>query len=118
MAESEFLRVIRVWASLAWADGFIAEAEAAAIKKIIELAELSDDEKSAALGYLDEQVELDTAGLEGLGTPAREGIYRAAVRLAKVDLDVAADELAVLERLRGALGIEADRARSIEAEAG
>ena len=38
-----------------------------------------------AAGYLENQVELDTATLAALGKEAREGIYRAAVRLSAID---------------------------------
>jgi tellurite resistance protein len=113
--ESQHLRVIRVWAALAWADGVIAKSEAAAMKRLVEGAnELSDDEKKTALGFLENKVELDTAGLEGLGWDAKEGIYRAALRLAGIDQHVDATELALLEKLRGALGISEKRAKEIQ----
>lgn len=113
---SEHLRVIRVWAALAWADGVIASAEAAALKKVIELAELDEAAQAEALALLEEPVELAAEGLDELGLTAREGIYKAAVRLANVDLDLATEELALLERLRSALDIAQDRALELEAE--
>ena len=35
MAESQFLSVIRVWASMAWADGVIHDAEAQALRRLM-----------------------------------------------------------------------------------
>lgn len=110
---SQYLSVIRIWAATAWADGVIADAEAAAMRRLIESADLTDDERSTALGWLDEKVELDTAELGELSDEARQGVYRAALRLAAVDLDVDAAERTFLDRLRDALGIDADTARSI-----
>lgn len=112
----DLMRVIRVWAAMAWADGVIASAESAAIKKVIELANLSDEQAKLALGWLESQVDLDTAGLEDLSQAAREGIYRAAIRLVNVDLDVATEELTMLERLRQALDIDATRAAELDKE--
>lgn len=114
MAETPFLSVIRVWAALAWADGVVQPAEAAAMRRLIDAAELTDDERAIAQTFLAEKVELDTASVAGLGDDARRGIYRAACRLAAVDRDVAAVERSFLVRLRDGLGIGADEAREIE----
>ena len=107
---------VRTWAALAWADGVIAAAESVAIKRVIELAEFSEEDAATAHAYLDTKVELDTEGLEELSSSSREGIYKAAVRLAHVDLDLATEELTLLERLRQALDIESARARELEVE--
>lgn len=112
----DLMRVIRVWAAMAWADGVIASAESAAIKKVVELADLDEAQAATALGWLEEKVELSTEGLEDLQPSAKEGIYKAAIRLANVDLDVAAEELTLLERLRQALDIDQARATELEAE--
>lgn len=114
--QSEFLRVIRVWGALAWADGVIAAAEAQAMKKVVELADLAEEERAQAMAFLEEPVELSTEGLEDLSESAREGIYKAAVRLANVDLDLASEELTLLERLRDGLSLDAARARALEDE--
>lgn len=114
MSESQHLSVIRVWAALAWADGVMVQAEAVAMRRLIEVADLSDDERDTALGWLDTRVELDTGNLATLGEQARHGIYRAAVRLASVDLDVADEERAFLVRLRRGLDISDDAAAEIE----
>ena len=115
MAESQFLSVIRVWAALAWADDKIADAEADAMKRLISSAELTDDERTTAMGWLDEKVDLDTANIKGLKDEARRGIYRAAARLAAVDLDIADAERTFLTRLREGLEISEDDAKEIEA---
>jgi uncharacterized membrane protein YebE (DUF533 family) len=112
----DLMRVIRVWAAMAWADGVIASAESAAIKKVVELADLDEEQAGTALGWLEERVELSTEGLEDLQPSAKEGIYKAAIRLANVDLDVATEELTLLERLRQALDIDSERASELEAE--
>jgi uncharacterized membrane protein YebE (DUF533 family) len=115
MAESQFLSVIRVWAALAWADGVIADAEAAAMKRLIKSAELTDDERKIALGWLEQKVDLETANITDLAAEARRGIYRAAARLAAVDLDIADTERAFLDRLRDGLDIGSEAAAEIEA---
>jgi uncharacterized membrane protein YebE (DUF533 family) len=111
---TDYLSVIRIWAATAWADGVIAEAEAAAMKRLIEAADLDASERETALGWLDAPVELDGIDLEGLSDEARSGIYRAAARLAAVDLDVAESERAFLGRLREALALDEATAREIE----
>ena len=113
--ESQHLSVIRVWAALAWADGVIAKPEAIAMKRLIDgSAELSDEERRAAHGFLETKVSLETAHVAGLSTEAKEGIYRAAYRLAGIDLHVDETELAFLETLREGLGISAARAQQIK----
>ncbi|HTM22940.1 MAG TPA: hypothetical protein VL172_20600 [Kofleriaceae bacterium] len=114
MAESQYLSVIRIWAALAWADGVIAESEAAAMRRLIESADLTDPERSTALGWLEEKVDLDTGSMASLSEEARHGIYRAAARLAAVDLEVAEEELDFLGRLREGLGIDEDTALDLE----
>jgi len=112
--ESQYLAVIRVWAALAWADGVIQDSERAAITKLISVADLSDAERVTAAELLESKVELATDSISGLSAPAREGIYRAASRMAMVDLDMAAEETAMLRRLRDGLGISAETAKELE----
>jgi len=115
MEESQFLSVIRIWAALAWADGVMQPSEAAAMRRLIDAAELSDADRAQALSFLDQKVELDTSNVADLGEDARRGIYRAACRLAAVDRTVAEDERAFLVRLRDGLAISAQVAQEIEA---
>jgi uncharacterized membrane protein YebE (DUF533 family) len=114
MAETQFVSVIRIWAALAWADGVMQPAEAVAMRRLIDAAQLSDEDRATAHGFLTVKVDLDTHNLDGLGDEARRGIYRAACRLAAVDRDVADTERAFLDRLRDGLGITLDVAREIE----
>lgn len=113
-SESQYLAVIRVWAALAWADGVIQESERIAIMKLISVAQLTDEERDTAKALLDSKVELETGPISGLSKPAREGIYRAALRLAMVDLDLADEEADMLARLRSGLEIAEDEAKQIQ----
>lgn len=114
--ESQYLSVIRVWAAMAWADGVIADAETDAIRRLISIAELTEAERKTARSFLEQPVELDTAAMTALSEPARIGIYRAAVRLAMVDHDLAAEEASMLARLREGLGISDEAAESMQKE--
>jgi hypothetical protein len=105
--ENEYLTLIRVWAALAWADGRIAKEEALAITRFIDgSAELSDDEKRSARSFLYKKVELDTTNIIHLNAKARRGIFNAAVRLSKLDKQVAAAEVTFLKHLRQALALD------------
>ena len=116
--ESQHLAVIRVWAALAWADGVITKSERDALRRLITGAtELSDNEKELAFGYLEDKIDLDTSKLGDLGNEAREGIYRAAFRLAQIDREFTETERALLRRLREGLGLDEKAAQRIETEA-
>lgn len=112
--ESAYMSVLRVWVALAWADGVIAPAEAEALRRLIAVAPVEEPERAVALAWLDEPLELDATKLRQLGTESRQGVYQAAVRLARIDLNVASQERALLERLRDTLGIDAATAADIE----
>ena len=114
MADSPFLTVIRVWAATAWADGKLADAEAHALRRLIDGAELDDAERTIAHGFLDAPVALDDAGLADVSKDARRGIYRAACRMAVLDREVDKSERAVLARLCELMKLPADEAREIE----
>jgi uncharacterized membrane protein YebE (DUF533 family) len=114
MADSPFLTVIRVWAATAWADGSLADAEAHALRRLIDGAELDDSDRVAALGFLDAPVTLDGANLSSMSVDARRGVYRAACRMAVLDRKVEAAERSMLATLRDQLDLAADDAREIE----
>ena len=114
MAENQFLSVIRTWAVMAWADGVVVAAEALAMRKLIESAELSAADRTTAMGFLETKVELDTTNLAALSGDARKGVYKAACRLAAVDRDLAEPERALLAKLRDGLELGA-AAAEIEA---
>lgn len=115
MADSQFLTVIRIWAATAWADGVLDDAEASALRRLIEGARLDGDEAARARAFLDSRVELDDTGLGELSADARAGVYRAACRMATLDREVAVSERTLLVRLRDGLGLSLDAAREIEA---
>jgi len=116
--ESQHLSVIRVWAALAWADGVITKPEGSALRRLISAAnELTDEERAQALAYLDTRVDLDTSKLGDLGHEAREGIYRAAVRLAHIDREFTETERSLLRRLGHGLCLDDATARRVESEA-
>lgn len=115
MKESHYLSVIRVWAALAWADGVVVEAEAEALRRLIERApQLDGAERQLALGFLEERVDLDVANLAALARETRAGIYRSAVQLATIDQDFAESERRFLDRLREGLDLTVAEAGAIE----
>jgi uncharacterized membrane protein YebE (DUF533 family) len=114
--ESQILQVIKVWAAVAWADGVLAEAEAEGMRRLIRTADLSNEERAQALGYLDTKTDLPELYLANLNPESRKGIYRAACRMAMVDHVFASAERRLLDRLLGVLGIPGDIAQEIEAD--
>jgi len=116
MAESQVSTVIRMWAAVAWADGTLARAESEALVRLIRAAELTADERDAAMDLLREPVELSDVYLTSLTPAARRGIYRAACRIAMADRVFADAERWMLERLRDMLELTEEQARAVEAE--
>jgi len=114
MPENPYVAVIKVWAAMVWADDVVTKPEAAAMRRLIASADLSDGDRLRALGFLEEKVELDTTNLKELPAPEREGIYRAAVKLSAIDDDIADSEIDFLERLRVGLDIDEATAERIE----
>jgi uncharacterized membrane protein YebE (DUF533 family) len=113
-SHSQYLQVIRTWAAMVWADGAVTTNEASAMRRLIGGSELNEAEKQIALGFLDKKVELETGNLDTLGGDAREGIYRAAVKLAAIDNEISEEEIDFLPRLRKALRIDDATAERIE----
>ncbi len=116
MAESLVLSVIRVWAAMAWADGVLAEAEAAGLRRLIDTADLTPEERAATSQMLEARVTLPETYLTSLPVEARKGIYRATCRLAIADRQLASAEQAMLGRVRDVLGVPAEAAAEIEAD--
>ena len=116
MAESQILSVIKVWAAVAWADGVLAESEAEGLRRLVRTADLTPDERTTAVGFLDAKVELPQLYLKNLNPESRRGIYRAACRMAVVDHVFAHAERKMLDRLQSTLGIPQDIAQEIEAD--
>jgi tellurite resistance protein len=116
MAESQILSVIRMWAAVAWADGVMSETETDSLSRLIRTAELTEDERIAAQGFLANKTGLPETYLTNLTPDARRGVYRAACRMAVVDHVFSVTERALLDRLRNLLGLALDAAQEIEAE--
>jgi uncharacterized membrane protein YebE (DUF533 family) len=114
--ESQILSVIRVWAAVAWADGVLVEAEAEGMRRLVRTADLTADERRAALTFLDDKTELPDVYLANLTPESRRGIYRAACRMAVVDHVFAHAERKMLDRLKGILAIPEEIAEEIEAD--
>jgi len=115
MIESQILSVIRMWAAVAWADGVMAEAEAESLRRLLRAADLTDSERATAKTFLHTKVGLPETYFTNLSPAARNGIYRAACRMAIVDQVVSPIERALLERMRNLLGVSAEIARELEA---
>jgi uncharacterized membrane protein YebE (DUF533 family) len=116
MPESQILNVIKVWAAIAWADGVLAEAEAEGMRRLIRTADLTPEERTSALSYLDTRTDLPELYLKNLNPESRRGIYRAACRMAVVDHVFAHAERKMLDRLKTVLAIPPDIADEIEAD--
>lgn len=116
MAESQILDVIKVWAAIAWADGVLAEAEAEGMRRLIRTADLTGEERNAAMAYLDTRTDMPELFLKNLNAESRKGIYRAACRMAVVDHVFAHAERKMLDKLKVTLAIPPDIADEIEAD--
>ncbi len=114
--ESPLLTVITMWAAVAWADGVLADAEADSLHRLIAGAHLGDVERAAAIRLLEAPVALPAGTVMAMSPEARTGVYRAACRIALVDLRFARSERTILHRLRDLLTIPADVATEIEAD--
>jgi uncharacterized membrane protein YebE (DUF533 family) len=116
MAESQTLSVIRLWAAIAWADGKIAEREGESLRRLIGLAKLDPGEATLADALITKSAALpaEIAAPESLSDDAKNGIYRAACRMAMVDDELADAERSLLDQLREKLKIAPDVAKTIE----
>jgi uncharacterized membrane protein YebE (DUF533 family) len=119
MNESKhLLTAIKTWASVAWADGKLVEAERMTMKAIIQAAKISDQERAIAASYLDEPVKLADLNLDRIPASERIHIYSVACGVSAMDKDIAAAERVFLDKLAIALGISADDAKRARAGAG
>ena len=111
------LQILRFWAACAWADGEMHPAEAAALERFIAASsDLSADQRVSAQALLTSKPDLDIADVRKLDLDAREGVYRAALGIVKLDRKVTDDESVFLTRLRAALEIDEQTLERIEAE--
>jgi uncharacterized membrane protein YebE (DUF533 family) len=101
------LRILRLWAAAAWADGVLHPAEAAALRRLIDASDdLDADARKEAARLLDAPVAVDVEEVRALRPEAREGVYRAALDIVRLDRTVTADEEAFLGRLRRVLDLD------------
>jgi uncharacterized tellurite resistance protein B-like protein len=108
--------MIRLLAAVSWADGQLEESEAAAIERLINAANLDEDERAKARSWLAAPVELDPADVGALNMNQRLATYQAAVRIALSDEKMPDEERMLLDRIRDALGLSVEQALEIEAE--
>ena len=116
MPHPQVMFMIRLLAAVSWADGELAENEAAAIERLINAANLDDEERATARSWLAGPVDLDPGDVGALNENQRLATYQAAVRIALSDEELADEERVLLDRIRDALGISAEQALEIEAE--
>jgi uncharacterized tellurite resistance protein B-like protein len=116
MVESQILSVIRMWAAVAWADGVMTDTEVESLTRLIRTADLTDDERAAARGFVENRTGLPETYLTNLSPEARRGVYRAACRMAVVDHVFTVTERQLLDRLRNLLGVSTELALEIEAD--
>ena len=110
------LQIVRLWAAAAWADGKMHPSEAAALKRLIEASDDLDAARRQQAVALLESADVDPAEIKALPRDAREGVYRAALGIVKLDGQVTDDERAFLTRLREATDLDAATLARIEAE--
>lgn len=108
--------MLRLLAAVSWSDGELSEDEAANLERLIKAADLDDAERSEARGWLSSGVELGAIDIGSLSVNQRLATYQAAVRIALTDQQVDEAERSFLDRVRVALGIEAEQAAEIEAD--
>jgi uncharacterized tellurite resistance protein B-like protein len=101
----DLLEVIRVMAALAWSDGVLDQAEADALRKLIERAGLPDDARWQAMNYVEFETKLGEINLDALSEEERRAMYRAAEVLAMIDEHRDPAEEKVLARLRASLHV-------------
>lgn len=116
--EGTFLSAVHIWAAAAWADDVLADEEVLALKAIISVAKLSDDERATALGWLENKVALDDVNIAALADDNRANIYAAALGVVAIDKDVAPAERKFLETLGKALSLDEATTKSLHDQAG
>ncbi|WP_394831044.1 hypothetical protein LVJ94_31490 [Pendulispora rubella] len=117
MDSLDSLLIVRVWAAAAWADGHLDPAEAAAIRRLIEAStELNAARRREAMACLRAAPSLDLTEVKRLRSDWREGIYRAARTISRLDGKVTGDEVSFLARLRAVLDLDEAILKRIESE--
>jgi uncharacterized membrane protein YebE (DUF533 family) len=110
------LRTLRFWAAAAWADDELHPSEAAALRRLIEASELTSEERHEAEKLLENAPDVDLAEIAQLRPESREGIYRAARAIVRLDKVVTDDEKRFLATLRSALALDEATIETIDRE--
>ena len=112
------LKIVRLWAAAAWADGAMHPSEAAALKRLVEASEeLDPEDRQAALSYIESEPAVDLCEeVQSLPPEAREGVYRAARGIVMLDRELADSEAEFLQRLRDSLDLDEETIAKLEAE--
>ena len=110
------LRILRLWAACAWADHNMHPAEAAAIERFIAASDLSGDDSQQARALLSTPPDVDVGEVRALTPEARQGVYRAALGIVKLDRVATDDEREFLARLRASLDLDETIIERIETE--
>jgi uncharacterized membrane protein YebE (DUF533 family) len=110
------MRILRLWAASAWADNILHPAEAAALERYIEASDdLSSEQREEAHALLRRAPVVDLAEeVRALSPVSRQGVYRAAHAIVRLDRVVTPDEEQFLARLRAALELDEAVIESIE----
>jgi uncharacterized membrane protein YebE (DUF533 family) len=113
----ESMRIVQLWAAAAWADGELHPSEGAALGRLIDACDdLTKEERQEAARLLHAPPHIDLAEAKRLPAVAREGVYRAALGIVRLDRKVTDSERAFLDRLRAALDLDAAIIARIDAE--
>jgi tellurite resistance protein len=112
------IKIIRVWAAAAWADGKLHNAEAAALRRLIDASDdLGPDERKEAMDYLKGPPTIDLAAeIKSMTKASREGALRAAQGIVRLDGKVTDDESAFLGKLQDLLGLDSKTVSKIKSE--
>lgn len=108
--------MLRLLATVSWSDGEIALEEAEGLERLINASDLDASERATALTWLNKPVTLESPGIAGLSENQRLATYKAAVRMAYSDNELAPEERTTLDRIRDALGLSVAQAAEIESE--
>ena len=114
----EMLTILRMWAGAAWADGELHPSEEAALRRLIDASEeeLGKDGKATALALLSAPPVVKPEEVGKLASASREGVYRAALGIVRLDGKVTGDEEAWVVRLRERLNLDPAVLAKIDAE--
>lgn len=112
------LRTLRLWAAAAWADGKLHPSEAEALRRLLDASDdLTPAERAQAERFLERPPQIDLAEVRALGRNARQGVYRAALRIVRLDRVITDDEKEFLAGLRAHLDLDEATILRLEAEA-